>query len=113
MVEESAAKYAAEKGITRLVQNFDPQNLGASAQTTVAADLAVDTYSRYQIEAAVESTIGPEFVPIQGFNIGGAQVFGLKRYNSRVRGINMKYNTSVSIDAGLGFGPVDMGTGGN
>ena len=110
LVGEKKAMSAAEKGITRLVINFNPYNPSASAQETETEDTDVDSNSLYQIEGATLPDIGPEYIPMSGESIAGGQIFGRVRYNSNVRGINTTYNTSVRIGVGLGYGPVDIST---
>lgn len=109
LVGEKKALTATEKGIFRLVENFNPSNLDASAKETYPADLANDIHSRYEIEKPFipDHASGPETLPLKGFQ----QNIGLARYNAKVRGINTKHSTSLEVTAGLGYGPVEIGPG--
>ena len=111
LVGEKTAFTATEKGIFRLVENFDPADLDASERETDTADLANDTHSRYQIGKPFipDPASGPESIPLSGgYQIGGGQTFGLARYNAVVRGVNTKHNTGLEVTVGLGYGPVDI-----
>lgn len=110
IVGDKKAMTAAEKGIHRLMQNFNPQNLAAVAGSTDAADLANDPAAQYTIGTPSVPALGPLFVPLTGFSIGGGQMWGQRRYNANVTGRNTTYNTSVTIGVGMGFGPIDIST---
>jgi hypothetical protein len=110
VVGDKRAMAAAEKGIHRLTQNFDPQNLAASAGSTWAEDLAVDAQSLYTIGTPTVPTVGPVFIPMVGYSIGGGQTWGQRRYIVDVRGQNTKYNTTATISVGVGYGPIEIST---
>ncbi len=107
---DKKALAAAEKGINRLTMTFDPQNLAASAGTTVADDIAVDPTSLYTIGTPTVPTTGPVFIPMVGYSIGGGQTWGQRRYNVTVTGRNTKYNTTAAIGVGVGYGPIEIST---
>jgi len=109
-VGQKKALSAAETGIHRLSQNFDPQNLAASEATNVQVDSANDPNSRYTISAATMPTGGPIFLPLTGYAIGGGQQWGQRRYNVDVTGRNTTYDTRVTIGTGIGYGPVEIST---
>jgi Tfp pilus assembly protein PilX len=69
-----------------------------------------DPNTRYVINSIAEPTTGPAQIPLPGFSIGGSQTWGQARYDARITGANTAYNSTVSIDVGLGHGPVEMGT---
>ncbi len=104
LVGEKVALNATEKGVSRLVENFNPYNLDASEHQTYAADLNNDTHSRYQIgkPEKLEEGEGPECIQLAGHQQG----MGMALYDADVRGINTKYNSSLDVRVGLGYGPV-------
>ena len=109
-VGQKKALIAAETGIHRMIQTFDPQNLPASAATDVQVDSATDPYSVYTIAAPTMPTGGAIFLPLTGFAIGGGQQWGQRRYNVDVTGRNTTYDTTVTIGVGIGYGPVEIST---
>jgi len=107
MLGDKKALIAAEKGINRLTQKFDPLNLGVI--NTISDDSNVDAYSRYTVNTPGPAAKGPEFVPIEGMEVMGGQQLGLSRYDTNVVGENTQSRTRVTIGVGLGYGPVQMG----
>jgi hypothetical protein len=107
MLCDKKALIAAEKGINRLTQRFDPLNLGVI--NTISDDSNIDANSRYTVNTPGPASKGPEFVPIVGNAVMGNQAFGLARYNTDVIGENIPCHTRVTIGVGLGYGPVQMG----
>jgi hypothetical protein len=103
---------AAETGIHRMMQNFDPQNLAASAATQVPIDPdpTHDQSSVYSIGTPANPTSGPTFLPLAGYSIGGGQSWGQRRYVVTVTGQNTTYNTRVDIATGVGYGPIEIST---
>ncbi len=110
VVGEKKAFSAAEAGIHHLTSSFAPENLGASAVTQSQVDPYTDPDSRFSITAPSRPTFGPATIPIAGYAIGGGQVWGQERFNARVTGINTRYNSTMPVDVGLGFGPVEITT---
>jgi hypothetical protein len=53
---------------------------------------------------------GPDMLPLAGYAIGGGQQWGQRRYTGRVTGRNTTYDSSVQIDVGMGFGPIEITT---
>jgi Tfp pilus assembly protein PilX len=109
-VGDKKAMSAAETGIHRMIQNFDPQNLGASATANVQVDAANDPSSVYTINTPAAPTSGPVFLPMSGYAIGGGQSWGQRRYVVAVEGRNTTYNTHVDISTGVGYGPIEIST---
>lgn len=122
-VGDKKASSGAETGIHRMVQNFDPQNLPASAVTSTTAnavqingvwylqvDSANDPNSVYTIGTPTRPTSGPTFLPMTGYSIGGGQSWGQARYVVDVTGRNTAYDTSVTIGTGVGYGPIEIST---
>ncbi len=108
VVGEKKAFTAAETGIHYLTSHFIPENLAATSWQVV--DINTDPNSRFAIAAAARPTTGPATIPMSGYSIGGGQVWGQERFNTMVTGENTGYGSTVSVDVGLGFGPVEITT---
>lgn len=109
-VGERKAFSAAESGIHRFMQSFDPANLSASVISDAQVDPSNDPDSRYTIGTPAVPTTGPAIVPLVGYAIGGGQQWGQERYNVDVTGTNTRYNSLVRVQIGAGFGPVEIST---
>ncbi len=110
VVGEKKALSAAETGIHRMMQNFDPANAAAVHATGVQVDAGADPRSKYTISNVGRPSSGPEMLPMAGYSIGGGQQWGQRRYVGRVTGINETFNSSVQIDTGMGYGPIEIST---
>ena len=109
-VGEKKAMAAAETGIHRLMQNFDPQNLTASALSNVAVDTVNAPGDFYTIGTPAVPTTGPAFLPMSGYSISGGQSWGQRRYKVDVTGTNTSYSTRAEIGVGIGYGPIEIST---
>jgi Tfp pilus assembly protein PilX len=110
-VGEKKALNAAETGIQRMIQNFDPQNLAASQTTEEQqVDAANDPNSVYTIGIPANPASGKLFLPMIGYSIGGGQSWGQRHYAVTVEGRNTAYNTRVEIATGIGYGPIEITT---
>jgi len=112
-VGERKAFSAAESGMNFLTQNFDPTNLASSATSSggvVVDATSGDPNTKYSINAASIPTTGPATVPIRGYASGGGETWGRQRYLVQVTGANTAYNSTVQLNVGIGFGPVDIST---
>jgi Tfp pilus assembly protein PilX len=109
-VGDKKAVNAAEAGLHWLTVNFDAATYGTLVNVDRQIDTNTDTNTRYRITSIAEPTTGPAQIPLPGFSIGGSQTWGQARYDAQIRGENTAYNTTVTIDVGLGHGPVEMGT---
>jgi Tfp pilus assembly protein PilX len=110
-VGERKAFSGAESGIHWLTQNFDPANLNSSVRSGVVVDSTSsgDPNTKYSIAAAPggwNPTSGPGGVPIPGYEPN----WGRKRFLAQVTGTNTAYNSSMQINVGVGYGPVDITT---
>ena len=116
-VGERKAFVAAESAIHRLTQSFDPVHPDSSSATNVVVDSTPsgDPNTKYTIGPAFDpvsktfrwdSTYGPGGVPIPGFEPN----WGRRRYLAQVTGTNTAYNSSLQINTGIGYGPVDITT---
>jgi Tfp pilus assembly protein PilX len=109
-VGEKKAFSAAEAGIHRFMQSFNPANLSASAVSNVQVDSSNDRFSRYIIGTPSRPTTGPSTVPLAGYAIGGGQQWGQDVYSVGVTGTNTQYNSIVQVNIGAGFGPIEIST---
>ncbi|MBN1546777.1 MAG: pilus assembly PilX N-terminal domain-containing protein [Syntrophaceae bacterium] len=109
-VGEKKALNAAETGIHRMIQSFDPQNLAASPATDVQVDAANDPNSFYTIGTPGNPASGKLFLPMTGYAIGGGQSWGQRHYSVTVEGKNTTYNTRAEIETGIGYGPIEITT---
>ena len=105
-VGEKKALAAAEAGIHRLNQNFDPTNLPAVAASNVPVNPAVDPNSCYTIGIPASPGIGPKTLPLTGYAIAGGQQWNQARYVTTVKGTNTRYNSTVAVDTSVGYGPL-------
>ena len=110
VVGEKRALSAAEVGIHRLMQNFNPLNMGASQVSNTQVDATASPGSRYTIGNVGTPPTGPEMLPLRGYSIGGGQQWGQRRYAARVTGENTQYESSIQIDVGMGYGPIEITT---
>ena len=109
-VGEKKALNAAEVGIHRMIQNFDPSNLSGYPLNDQAVDADNDPYSRYTIGVPGKPSSGNLFLPMSGYSIGGGQSWGQRHYAVTVEGRNTAYGTRVQIETGLGYGPIEITT---
>jgi hypothetical protein len=118
-VGEKKAFLAAESGIGWLMQNFDPANLGASAvnnkhvdygSATPPSQSLIDQNTNFSVIQPQPPNSGPAALPSPGYEIGGGEVWGQTRYVSTVTGNNTNYKTTIPIEVGIGYGPVDITT---
>ena len=110
VVGEKKAMIAAETGIHRLMQNFDPVNMAGAEVTDAPVNAAADPKSLYTISSVGLPASGPAVLPLKGYSIGGGQQWGQRRYVCSVTGVNENYNSSVTIDVGMGYGPIEIST---
>jgi Tfp pilus assembly protein PilX len=104
VVGEKKALIAAETGIHRLMQNFDGDNPTGARVTNAQVNAAADPNSRYTINSIISPPrAGPATRSRAGFAIGGGQNWGQKCFDGSVTGVNTNYNSSVTIDVGIGY----------
>jgi hypothetical protein len=108
VVGEKKALSAAETGIHRIMQNFVPGT--SSLEGTAQVDPATDPDSRYTISGIGLPAFGPAMRPLVGYAIGGGQQWGQRCYNAQVQGENTRYDSSVQIGVGMGYGPIEIST---
>lgn len=106
LVGEKKALSAAETGIHSLMQDYSPEN----GKYTVQVDGVTASGSQYSISRVGRPASGPATLPLKGYSIGGGQSWRQKRYAASVTGMNTTYDSSVQIDVGMGYGPVEETT---
>lgn len=107
-VGDKKASIAAEAGVQKVLSSFDPENRPSA--TTVAVDATNAPGSVYSFSAPAPPTSGPAFAPMTGYSIGGGQSWGQTRYGTTITGRNTRYDASVQVDVGIGYGPVEIST---
>jgi Tfp pilus assembly protein PilX len=112
MVGEKKAFFSTEAGVHSLTRGFDPLNLSDTSKYNrdFYVNTGLDPYSRYRIGPPAVPTSGPSAVPLIGYSTGGQQQWGSTRFVTTVTGTNAKYNSTVQVDVGVGFGPVEITT---
>jgi len=109
-VGEKKALNAAETGIHRMIQGFDPMDLSGYPLNNQSVDAGNDPHSRYSIGAPGRPSSGRIFLPMAGYAMGGGQSWGQRHYVVTVEGRNTAYDTRVEIQTGIGYGPVEVTT---
>jgi Tfp pilus assembly protein PilX len=112
-VGERKAFAAAQSGLHYLTQTFDaanPSNSATSSSGVVVDATSGDPNTKYIIAAPSVPTTGPTEVPIAGYAMGGGETWGRQRFLTTVTGTNTAYNSTVQVNVGIGYGPVDVST---
>ncbi len=116
MVGEKKAFFSTEAGVHKLVEVFNPLKLNDTDNYNqdVVVDPANDPQaaSLYRIAAphVPLANEGPAAIALSGYSTGGGQQWGSARYLSTVTGKNKSYLSTVQVDTGVGFGPVEITT---
>jgi hypothetical protein len=114
MVGEKKAFFSTEAGVHKLVEVFNPLNLNDTINYNkdVVVDPANDKIgaSQYRIATPEVPKKGPAAIPLAGYSSGGGQQWGSTRFVSTVTGRNTSYQSTVQVDTGVGFGPVEITT---
>ena len=111
MVGEKKAFFSSEAGVHKLIQVFNPLKLNDTTNYNI--DVVVDskdTASQFRIAPPAVPTRGPAAIPLSGYSSGGGQQWGSTRFVSTVTGKNINYQSTVQVDVGVGFGPVEITT---
>ena len=109
-IGEKKAFAAMEAGIHRLNLSFDPDNLPSVAVSNVPVNPAVDPDSKYTIGTPSLPGAGPMTLPIPGYAISGGQQWNQARYLATITGVNTRFNSKVTADASVGYGPLEATT---
>jgi hypothetical protein len=109
-VGDKKASIAAEAGVQKVLSSFDP--VIPPSATNAAVDAANAPGSDYSFAAPTPPTSGPTFAAMTGYSIGGGQSWGQTLYVTTITGRNTKYlpPTSVQVEVGIGYGPVEIST---
>jgi hypothetical protein len=122
-VGEKKALSAVESGVHRLMQDFSSDSATWTAAYNYSTDCTTatpayiwrtinsatdgidgaDQNTQFAICAPTASSLPPLAIP--GY---ATEDWGMMRYNSKVVGRNTSYNSSVTVDIGIGYGPVTM-----
>jgi hypothetical protein len=108
MVGEKKAFLATEAGVHQLTAVFDPLNLNDTMNYSidVPVDTGLDPDTIYRIGTPTIPTQGPASISMPGHS----HPWGSARFVSTVTGMNNKYQSSVQVNVGVGFGPVEITT---
>jgi len=110
-VGDKKALNAAETGVHELTRLFDPATAGTVFPVNFQAlSGGQDSTTQYSIAQPTVPPTGPATLQLNGYAIGGAQMWGQSRYSAAVTGRNTAYNTSVTVDVEVGYGPVEIST---
>ena len=107
-VGDKKASIAAEAGVQQVLTSFDLDNPTSATNVVVDADNAPG--SVYSFTTPTAPTSGSAFAPLTGYSIGGGQSWGQVRMGTTITGQNTRYGTSVQVNVGLGYGPVEIST---
>jgi hypothetical protein len=110
MVGEKKAFFATEAGVHRLAEWFSPLKLDDTRYNTSTPVDSTYPESQFQIATPAPPPKGPAAIALAGYSAGGGQQWGAARYLSRVTGKNTNYQSTVQVDTGVGFGPVEITT---
>jgi len=108
MVGEKKAFLATEAGVHQLTVGFDPLNLNDTTRYNLSfpVDTGMDPATSYRIGTPAIPARGPTSIAMPGYS----QSWGSTRFVSTVTGMNNNYQSSVQVEVGVGFGPVEVTT---
>jgi len=112
-VGDKKALNAAETGVHELSRLFDPATAFNGTVFPVsyrALSGGQDSTTQYAIAQPIVPPTGPSTLQLNGYAIGGAQMWGQTRYSTTVTGRNTAFNTNVTVDVEVGFGPIEIST---
>jgi len=106
------AASAAEAGVHELLRAINADLTTVLSMTDdetsyIVINSTSDAGSKYKYTRPTRPSTGPTELPLVGYAIGGGQSWVQKVYVSTVTGVNTRYNSSVSVELGVGYGPVD------
>jgi Tfp pilus assembly protein PilX len=109
VVGDKKAMSAAEAASHWVIMNLNPDNPGSVVKTNQPLNelgSELTSRSRITITQPAPPTMGPLFMKMPGYDMSSNQWI-LLRYNTTITGRNDDYQASVTVDLGLGYGPVD------
>jgi len=114
LMGEKKAFSGAEHGIHWLLQQYVPGTVLANPAVACPGNAgyfqvssAADPTTCFSFAQPVQPTSGgSSMIPLSGYSNTGASTFGLAPAASGVTGFNTAYMSKLSIDVGLGYGPV-------
>jgi hypothetical protein len=109
VVGDKKAMSAAEAAGHWVILNLSPDNLGSVVKTNRPLNELggeLDSRSRVTITQPAPPTMGPLFKKMHGYDMSSNQWI-LLCYNTTITGRSEDYLASVTLDLGLGYGPVD------
>jgi Tfp pilus assembly protein PilX len=112
-VGDKKALNAAETGVHELTRIFVPTTAFNGSVFPVSYKALTDgqdSTTQYSISQPTVPLTGPSALQLNGYSIGGAQMWGQSRYSATVAGRNTAYNTSVTVDVEVGYGPIETST---
>jgi hypothetical protein len=122
VVGEKKAFAATEAGIHNLIQVSNTTAGNIATYTTSAnfddpttwpqVDPGADPDSRYFVGNSTITGV-PMAISMPGYEIGGSagKQWGQTVSNKSVTGTNTRYGSMVTVDIGIGYGPVEITTG--
>lgn len=110
-IGEKKAFSSAQAGIHSLVlySNLNAGHIENYTVSNVQVDPSADPSSRYSI-GNVNIPGMPPSLPMAGFEITGSKSWGQTVTAKSVTGRNERYNSTVTIDVGMGYGPIEIST---
>lgn len=102
LVGERKALSAAEAGMQMFCLTFATD---MTALTNQSVDTANDPNARYDIAAPVRNTTLPDIAAV-GSDIKGGVDWGYQIWNSDITGKDTAYDSAVTIEVGVKYGPV-------
>src|SRR5208283_3696992 len=100
MTGEQKAFTAAETGLHNFLVQTNEGNFNAAG--TISAD-ALDSATSYSWPAPTQ--VSAASLPLVGYSLGGGQQWSQALYQDTITGTNTRYNSSVSINVEVGYGP--------
>jgi len=109
VVGDKMALSAVESGAHNLTQTFESDasktNYGLP---TAWQSVSTNSTAQYKYTVFSGSALSP--IPLTGYSMDGGQAWGLTRTNITIDGQDTAYNSAMSVDVCVGFGPVPITT---
>jgi Tfp pilus assembly protein PilX len=108
VVGEKKALSAAETGIHQMMQTINlmpvvnSSTLPAVQGTNIQVNATADPNSRYTF-GSIRTAPGPATSPMPGYSMAGGQAWVQQRFMGTATGVNTNYNSSATVDVGMGY----------